>query len=96
MKSTSNIKRQRGAITLVETLGVLIVASLIMPTVWGWLSDDADAKINRATADHDKQVVLAAGHYIKVNLAASHRCLASHVTKSSVFQIRNMRHRSHM
>ncbi|MCA8290026.1 shufflon system plasmid conjugative transfer pilus tip adhesin PilV [Burkholderia vietnamiensis] len=70
MKSISNIERQRGAITLVETLGVLIVASLIMPTVWSWLSDDADAKINRATADHDKQVVLAAGHYIKDNYAA--------------------------
>ncbi|UEP40681.1 shufflon system plasmid conjugative transfer pilus tip adhesin PilV [Burkholderia sp. B21-005] len=70
MKSKSNIERQRGAITLVETLGVLIIASLIMPTVWGWLSDDADSKVNRATADHDKQVVLAAGQYIKDNYAA--------------------------
>ncbi|MCS6514646.1 shufflon system plasmid conjugative transfer pilus tip adhesin PilV [Burkholderia thailandensis] len=69
MKSTSSIKRQRGAVTLVETLGVLIVASLLMPAVWGWLSDDADAKINRATADHDKQVLLAAAQYIKDNYA---------------------------
>ncbi|MBJ9686542.1 shufflon system plasmid conjugative transfer pilus tip adhesin PilV [Burkholderia vietnamiensis] len=67
----SNIERQRGAITLVETLGVLIVASLVMPAVWGWLSDDADAKINRATADHDKQVVLAAAQYIKDNYAVA-------------------------
>ncbi|RQX99558.1 hypothetical protein [Burkholderia stagnalis] len=70
MKSNSSIERQRGAVTLVETLGVLIVASLVMPAVWGWLSDDADNKINRATADHDKQVVLAAAQYIKDNYAA--------------------------
>lgn len=41
-----------------------------MPAVWGWLSDDADNKINRVTADHDKQVVLAAAQYIKDNYAA--------------------------
>ncbi|MGG5543211.1 shufflon system plasmid conjugative transfer pilus tip adhesin PilV [Burkholderia vietnamiensis] len=69
MKSQSNIERQRGTITLVETLGVLIVGSLVMPAVWGWLSDDATNKINRATADHDKQVVLAAAQYIKDNYA---------------------------
>ncbi|CAJ4320071.1 type IV prepilin [Burkholderia pseudomallei] len=65
-----SLKRQRGAVTLLETLGVLIVAGLIMPSVWGWLSDDADNKLNRATADHDKQVVLAAAQYIKDNYAA--------------------------
>ncbi|MDR8931806.1 hypothetical protein FEP68_04518 [Burkholderia multivorans] len=65
-----SLKRQRGAVTLLETLGVLIVAGLIMPSVWGWLSDDSDNKINRATADHDKQVILAAAQYIKDNYAA--------------------------
>ncbi|CAB3805328.1 hypothetical protein LMG28614_06184 [Paraburkholderia ultramafica] len=69
MKSTSGVVRQRGAITFVETLGVLIVASLVMPAVWGWLSDDADNKINQVTADHDKQVVRAAEQYIKDNYA---------------------------
>ncbi|MCA7889717.1 shufflon system plasmid conjugative transfer pilus tip adhesin PilV [Burkholderia contaminans] len=64
-----SLKRQRGAITFVETLGVLIVASLLMPSVWGWMTDDADSKLNRATADHDKQVVLAAAQYIKDNYA---------------------------
>ncbi|OJB05639.1 hypothetical protein BGV50_03105 [Burkholderia ubonensis] len=67
MKFPSNLKRQRGAVTLLETLGVLIVAGLIMPSVWGWLSDDAFSKINRPTADHDKQVVIAAAQYIKDN-----------------------------
>ncbi|MBR7919732.1 shufflon system plasmid conjugative transfer pilus tip adhesin PilV [Burkholderia vietnamiensis] len=64
-----SLKRQRGAITFVETLGVMIVASLLMPSIWGWMTDDADSKLNRATADHDKQVVLAAAQYIKDNYA---------------------------
>ncbi|RQR11270.1 shufflon system plasmid conjugative transfer pilus tip adhesin PilV [Burkholderia stagnalis] len=64
-----SLKRQRGAITFIETLGVLIVASLLMPSIWGWMTDDADSKLNRATADHDKQVVLAAAQYIKDNYA---------------------------
>lgn len=69
MKSKSNLARQRGAITFVEALGVLIVASLLMPAVWGWLADDADNKLNVATADHDKQVIRAAAQYIKDNYA---------------------------
>uniref|UniRef100_UPI000846C44F shufflon system plasmid conjugative transfer pilus tip adhesin PilV n=1 Tax=Burkholderia cenocepacia TaxID=95486 RepID=UPI000846C44F len=64
-----SLKSQRGAITFVETLGVLIVASLLMPSILGWLTDDADSKLDRATADHDKQVVLAAVQYIKDNYA---------------------------
>lgn len=64
-----SLKRQRGAVTFVEALGVMIVASLLMPSVWGWLSDDADNKVNLATADHDKQVVQAAAQYIKDNYA---------------------------
>jgi len=70
MKSKSNLARQKGAITFVEALGVLIVASLLMPAVWGWLADDADNKVNQATADHDKQVVRAAAQYIKDNYSA--------------------------
>lgn len=70
MKFKSNLKQQKGAVTLLETLGVLIVAGLIMPSVWGWLLDDSDSKVNRATADHDKQVVFAATQYIKDNYAA--------------------------